>query len=126
MKKILHNESGSILTMMIGITLVMAYLLLMLANQLEIKAASYERTRIYLTMNIIEESQTTRFEDILTTNQNGESFLENQILNDDAIMSINEINREIFFDFSSHIMYNNNIYSRRISRFFDEESGIRE
>ena len=48
------NEKGFALPLMIAITFVAAYLLLMLAAQLEVKVASYDRTRIYMVMNLIE------------------------------------------------------------------------
>ncbi|MCL2559194.1 MAG: hypothetical protein FWE07_01790 [Turicibacter sp.] len=50
-----RKEEGFVLPLMLGLLLMTAALLLMLSARLEIKAASYARTRDYLRMNVLEQ-----------------------------------------------------------------------
>jgi len=112
---LIKNEHGSILPIMIAITFVIAYLLVMLATQIEVKVASYERTRTYMTMNILEREGLERLEDFLATTEVNESFLETWILRNGAIMTIDGTIRGERFDFSYQIVYNGHVYSRNFS-----------
>ena len=120
MRQMMRNETGSILPLMIAITFVVAYLLLMFATQIEVKVASYERTRSYMTMNLLEREGLARLEEILLTTGEIHSFSDTWILNQGAVMHVTITRREAFFDFSYQIMYNANVYSRNLSLFWEE------
>jgi len=111
----MRNEEGSILPMMIAITFVVAYLLVMLATQIEVKAASYERTRVYMKMNLLEREGLERLEDFLMSTDIEEYFSEIWTLRNGAMMTINGRKRENFFDFYYQIVYNGDIYMKRFS-----------
>lgn len=116
----MKNEKGSILPMMIAITFVVAYLLVTLATQIEVKVASYERTRIYMTMNILEQEGLERLEYFLATTNVEDYFSEVWSLQNGAVMSINGRKRDDSFDFYYQIVYNEHVYSQRLSAYFVE------
>ena len=116
------NEDGFILPLMIAIIFIVAYLLLMLSTQIEVKVASYDRTRNYMVMSLLEREGLERLEYFLSTTDITYSFSDTWILRNGAEMIINVIKREYFFDFRYQIMYNGYVYSRNLS--FCLEKGI--
>jgi len=118
------NEKGTILPMMIAITFIVAYLLVMLATQLEVRVASYARTRIYMTMNVLEQEGLDLLEDFLATTDIPDYFSETWSLRNGAIMTVNGIKREDSFDFYYQIVYNGNMYSQRFSVSFVEHANF--
>ena len=104
--KIMKNEEGFVLPLMIAITFVSAYLLMMLATQIEIRVASYERTRTYMKMNLLEHEGLMALEYFLSTTRPIEDFAETWMLRNRHEMLINGIKREEIFDFFSKLCYN--------------------
>ena len=111
----IKNERGSILPIMIAITFIVAYLLVMLATQIEVKAASYEHTRIYLKMNLLEREGLSQLEYFLETTEVADNFSEIWTLRDGATMTISGRKDEKIFAFSYQIVYNGHVYSRTLA-----------
>jgi len=106
----LNNEKGFALPLMIAITFITAYLLLMLAKQLEIKVASYDRTRNYMAMNLLESKglqHPLREENIES------SFSTIQRLRKNVKKTENATKLEDFFAFHYKIVYNDNIHLQK-------------
>ena len=118
----MQNEKGFALPLMIAIVFVVAYLLLMLAAQLEVKVASYDRTRNYMVMNLLEHEGLDRLNYFLSTTDLDSDFSETWMLRKSAIMTINATKREDSFAFHYQIVYNGNIRLRKL--FFSFEKGI--
>ena len=118
----MKNEEGFVLPLMIAITFVMAYLLLMLATQIEVKASSYERTRNYMVMNLLEHEGLGKLEYFLSTGDMTDDFSDTWILRNDAIMTVNMTKREEFFDFYYHIIYNGHVRSKNLLFCFEKGS----
>lgn len=116
------DEKGFVLPLMIAITFVMAYLLLMLATRLEVKVASYDRTRIYMTMNLLEREGLKRLEYFLSTASIDDDFSNTWSLRNNAKITVNATKGEEFFDFHYQIMYNGYVRTRRL--LFCFEKGI--
>ena len=111
---IIKNENGSVLVLMIAITFIISYLLLTLVTQIETRAASYQRTRTYLTMNLLEQEGLTKLEEFLSEMVVPNDFNKTITLRNNAQMIINAENSENFFTFYYQINYNRNIRTRRI------------
>jgi len=111
----MKNEKGSVLPLMIAITFVAAYLLVVLATQLEVRVASYGRTRTYMTMTLLEMEGLERLESFLQTAEITGSFSDTWTLRDNALMIINGHIRQEFFDFYYQIRYNGYVRSGNVS-----------
>lgn len=109
--KIVKSENGSILPLMIAIVFIVAYLLVMKSSQIELKAASYERTRIYMKMSLLEREGFLKLEDFLPTVSLNEEFSIDWELRDGALMSVNGLKNEKVFDFYYRIVYNGHVRS---------------
>jgi len=109
------NEEGFVIPIMIAITFVVAYLLLMLATQLEVKVASYERTRNYMVMSLLEQEGLERIESFLGTADRFDNFTSTWTLSRGARMRINITKREGSFDFRYQILYNGHMRGRNFS-----------
>ena len=118
----IKNEKGFALPLMIAITFVAAYLLLMLAAQLEVKVASYERTRTYMVMNLLEREGLEKLEQFLSTSDMDSDFSSTWVLRKSAIMTVNAIKIENSFAFRYQIVYNGYMRLRNLS--FSMENGI--
>ena len=116
----MKNEEGFVLPLFIAITFVVAYLLLMLATQIEIKVSSYERTRNYMVMNLLEREGLEKLEYFLATGDMNDDFSHSWVLRNGAIMRINATRGEGIFVFYYQIVYNECVRSRNLSVFFEE------
>ena len=119
------TEEGFVLPLMIAITFVVAYLLLMLATQIEVKVASYDRTRTYMVMNLLEREGLEKLEDFLSTAEMDDDFSHTWVLRNgvgSAKITVNATKIEDFFAFYYQIIYNGYIHSRRLS--FCLEKGV--
>ena len=112
--KNLKNEEGSVLVVMIAVTFVVAYLLLMLASQIETKTASYERTRTYLTMNLLEEAGLRQLENFVAELDEITDFTATWFLRDRGQMTIIGEKVGNTFAISYEIRYNDNIRTRQL------------
>ena len=112
--KMLKNEKGSVLVMMIAMTFIVGYLLLLLATQIETRVASYERTRTYLSLNVIEQEGLLQLEDFLSNMAEPENFTVLFYLRDGGKMWINGEKVGNSFAISYQIMYNSIIRARRL------------
>ena len=106
----LENEKGFALPLMIAITFVVAYLLMMLATGLEIKVASYERTRSYLAMNILESERLAKLDHSLKDSD----FPIIGTLRKNVKKTAKATKLEEFFAFRHQIVYNDNIHLQRV------------
>lgn len=120
MKNMKKNEEGFVLPLIIAIIFILAYLLLMLATQMEVKVASYERTRNYMVMNLLEREGLEKLENFLSTSNISDNFSDTWILRNNIEMKINITKREEFFDFYYQIMYNGYVHSRNLSFCFEK------
>jgi len=111
----IKDERGSVLPIMIAITFVVAYLLVMLATQIEVKASSYERTRIYMKMNLLEREGLEKLEHFLEATEIKDDLLETWELRNGATMTIFGRKDGKNFAFSYRIVYNGLVYSRILS-----------
>jgi len=118
----IKNEKGFALPLMIAITFVAAYLLLMLATRLEVKVASYDRTRTYMVMNLLESEGLEKLEEFLYTADVDFDFSRTWFLRDGTIMTVNAIKQEDFFAFHYQIVYNGYMRLQKLS--FCLEKGI--
>ena len=118
----MKNEKGFALPLMIAITFVAAYLLLMLATQLEVKVASYDRTRTYMVMNLLEREGLEKLEHFLLISDMDSDFSITWALRKNAIMTVNLTKKEDSFAFHYQIVYNRYIRLQKIS--FSLENGI--
>jgi len=109
------NEAGFVIPIMLAITFIVAYLLLMLGNRLEIKAASFERTRDYMVISLLEQEGLERIESFLQEADPFVTFTSTWTLSRGAIMRLNIAKREGFFDFRYQILYNGNVRIRNLS-----------
>jgi len=116
----MKNENGFVLPLMIAITFVVAYLLLMLATQLEVKVASYERTRSQMVMESLEREGVARLESFLSIAELNNNFSDTWILRNGAEMILSVRKREDFFEISYKIRYNGYFHSRNLSFCFNE------
>jgi len=114
------NEKGFVIPIMIAITLVVAYLLLMLATQLEVKVASYERTRNHMVMSLLEQEGLERIESFLEEADRFDNFSSTWTLRRGAIMRISITKREGFFDFRYQILYNGHMRGGNLSFCLEE------
>ena len=111
---ILKNEKGSVLVMMIAVTFIVSYLLLTLARQIEVRAASYERTRTYLTLNLLEQEGVAQLDLFLDEMEKPATFADTWILSNGDKMLINGEKVGNFFAISYQIMYNEYVRARRL------------
>ena len=111
---ILKSEKGSVLIMMIAVTFVVSYLLLMLARQIEVRVVSYERTRTYLTLNLLEQEGLRSLEIFIAEMAYPNDFTETWILRDGDKMLINGEKLGNYFAISYKIMYNEYVRARRL------------
>ena len=110
----LKNEKGSVLVMMIAVTFIVSYLLLMMATQIQVRVASYERTRTYLTLNLLEQEGLRQLEDFLTEMENPVDFVDTWFLRDGEKMLISAEKLENSFAISYEIRYNEYVRVRRL------------
>ena len=115
----LKNEKGSVLVLMIAVVFVVAYLLLMMAMQIEVRVASYQRTRDYLTMNLLEQEGLSRLENFVAGMDVPIDFVDTWMLRNGAVMIINGEKIGNFFAFSYQIRYNGFIWARQIRFCFE-------
>ena len=120
--QMMKNEKGFALPLMIAIIFVAAYLLLMLATQLEVKVASYDRTREHMVMNLLEREGLERLEHFLSTSDMDSDFSRTWVLRNSAIMTVNATKKEESFAFHYQIVYNG--YTRLQKILFSLEKGI--
>ena len=116
----LRNERGFVLPLMLAITFMAASLLLMLSMQLEVKVASYERTRDYVQMNLLEQKGLDLLAEFLQTMDIDDSFSDTWTLRSGAIMRISATRVEETFDFYYQIMYNGHVRSKSFLFCFEE------
>jgi len=120
--QVIKNERGLALPLMIAITFIAAYLLLMLATQLEIKVASYARTRTHLIMNLLELEGLEKIEHFLSTANIDSDFTKTFTLRNKDIITVNATKREYCFAFRYEIVYNG--YKRSQKAVFCLENGV--
>ena len=116
----IKNEKGFALPLMIAITFVAAYLLLMLAIGLVIKVASYDRTRTYMGMNLLEREGLSKLESFLSTVDMNANISNTWLLRDGAIMTVNATKREDIFAFHYQIVYNRYIRLQKLTFYFEK------
>lgn len=116
----LKNEKGFVLPLMIAMTFVASYLLLMLSTQVEVKVASYERTRNYMEMDLLEREGLKRLGSFLRMTDMNDTFSDTWVLRDGAIMTVNVTSVESSFDFHYRITYNGRVRSRNLSFCFEK------
>lgn len=114
----MDNEKGSVLPLMVAITFVVAYLLLMLATQLEVKVASYDRTRNYMVMDLLEREGIAKLEYFLSTAELDNNFSRTWGLSNGAEIKVNARKMEDLFDLSYQIRYNGYLRTRNLSVCF--------
>ena len=122
MVKMVKNEKGFALPLMIAITFIAAYLLLMLAIQLEVKVASYDRTRTYMVMNLLEREGLEKLNHYLSATDIDSDFYTTWILRNNARITVNATKTEDFFAFHYQIVYNGYIRLQKI--LFSRENGF--
>lgn len=111
---ILKSEKGVILVMMIALTFIVSYLLLRLAMQIEVRVASYERTRTYLTLNLLEQEGLHQLEVFLADMEVPENFSDIWFLRDGDKMLISGRKIENYFAFFYEIWYNGHVRARHL------------
>jgi len=111
---VINNEKGFALPLMIAITFIAASLLLMLATQLEVKVASYDRTRNYMVMNLLEREGLEKLEHFLSTANMDSDFSDIWLLRESATMTVNATKVEGFFAFHYQIVYNGYVRSQKL------------
>ena len=114
------NEAGFVIPIMLAITFIVAYLLLTLGNRIEVKVASFERTRDYMVISLLEREGLERIESFLQTADRFETFTSTWTLSRGATMRVNIVKREGFFDFQYQILYNGHLRVRSLSFCLEE------
>jgi len=112
--KLLNNEKGSVLVMMIATTFALSYLLLMLAMQIQVRVASYERTRTYLTLNLLEQEGLRRLEDFLIEMEFIDDFIDTWFLRTGDKMLISGEKVGNYFAISYEVWYNEYVRARHL------------
>jgi len=118
----INNEKGFALPLMIAITFVAASLLLMLATGLEVKVASYERSRTYMVMSLLEREGLEMLEYLLSTADMISDLSSTWKLRDNAMMTVNVTEKEDVFTFHYQIVYNGYMRSQKL--LFCPEKGL--
>ena len=114
LKNTMKNEKGSVLVLMIAVTFVVSYLLLMIATQIQVRVASYERTRTYLTLNLLEQEGLYQLEVFLADMEVLEDFSDIWFLRDGDKMLINGEKLGKYFAISYEIRYNEYVRARQL------------
>jgi len=113
----LNNEKGFALPLMIAITFVAAYLLLMLATQLEVKVASYDRTRSYMAVNLLEHEG--GLEHFLREVNIDSGFMSSGMLRNNVKKTVNATKLEDYFAFHYQIVYNGNMRLHTVTFYLE-------
>lgn len=116
----MKNEEGFVLPLIIAMTFVIAYLLLMLSTQIEVKVASYERTRNHMEMNVLEHEGLRKLAYFLQTADMHDHFSDTWVLRKGAIMTVSATRIAESFDFHYQIMYNGHVRSKNLLFCFGE------
>jgi len=108
----IKDEKGFVLSLMLGIMLIVATILLSLTFEIQTRAASYERTQSYLMLDVLEQMALDKIEGFLTTTAIELPINETFEPRTDAFIMISIEKDANFFDFHYEIRYNGFIRER--------------
>lgn len=114
MMRVIKDESGSVMVLMLAFTFVVSYLLLAMARQVETQANSFDRTRLYLQLNVLESEGLAKIESFLETKDAPVDIDETWQLRDLASIAVRGQKMEDYFAIFYKVMYNGNIRVRTI------------
>ena len=119
----MKNEEGFILPAILGIILILATLLVMIASQIEVKSASYERTQNIWRLNLLEREGLLLLEErlqIRAADENRDDFSETIPLRRGSTMNVEVNFSEESVEIAYRVVYNGFVRVRRVNYETDQ------